>query len=417
MFAVPPSPAYANYVDWRVIAILLGFMLCVAGLRQAGVFDALARAALAGNHGAVYTVGILVALPFGLSMLVTNDVALIVFVPFALAVLVRARRADLAVWTVVLQTIAANMGSMLTPFGNPQNLFIYEVFHVPVGEFFAATAPVVALNGVALVCCVAAMALVLRRGARVGASAAGVGADTLGAKAYGEGEGSGEEGGEDEAFLPSVRAAQAASDTSLAAASAAASVALPAVAPTAALAASLRSRSLCDLVAFGAAFALCVLCVLGAVDTPVMLAAVCALTAARDRHLFACVDWLLLGTFLCFFIFSNNLAAIPAVSGALTGAMATHPFLIPLVASQGISNVPAAALLAPFTQDWTSLLLAVDMGGLGTPVASLASLIALGFYRQMRPAGAAGTGTFVVLFLAFNAAFLALNCAFFALVV
>ena len=368
-FAVPPSAAYAGYINWTLLATLLAFMLCVAGLRSAGVFSWLAKRSLAGGRSVGAAVAVLTALPFFAGMLVTNDVALIAFVPFALVALGMAGRADLAAITVVLQAIAANMGSMLTPFGNPQNLYIYEVFGTPAGAFFGETVLPTLLNGGLLALCVALIAL-RAKGSRVELPA-DVSAGAPAAPAEGE------------------RGAQ-----------------IPE-----------PSRVLgLDALLFGAAFVVCVLRVLGVVPVWVMLAVCAAVAAARNWRLVLRVDWCLLGTFLCFFIFSGNLAAIPAVHDALTAAMAAHPFAIPLAASQVISNVPAAVLLSPFTDNWQALLLAVDMGGLGTPIASLASLIALGFYRKQAPAGSAGFGRCMGLFLLLNVVFLALNCGFYALV-
>ena len=313
MAFVPPSAAYAGYFNWHLIATLLCFMLCVAGLRKAGAFEALARACLRGEHRIGFVSGVLVALPFFLSIFITNDVSLITFVPFSCLVLGFVGRADLCAPVVVLQTLAANMGSMLTPFGNPHNLFIYEVFDTPVGEFLATTAPYTVFSGVLL----AASIAVLTSGKRAGRVSLR------------------------EANLP---------DTPV--------------------------RSL-DIWLFGAGFAVCVLCVLKVIPAWAMLLAVCVLAAVRDRHLFAQVDWFLLGTFLCFFVFSGNLAAIPAVRETLTAAMSANPFWITLGSCQVISNVPATALLSGFTTDWQSVLLGADIGGLGTPVASLASFRAI----------------------------------------
>ena len=351
IFFVPPSAAYAGYFNWRLIATLLCFMLCVAGLRAAGTFEGLARAFLPGQHRVIFVVGVLVALPFCLSIFITNDVSLLTFVPFACLVLGFIGRADLAAPTVVLQAIAANMGSMLTPFGNPHNLFIYEVFQTPVGEFLATTAPFTIFSAVLI----ALVIVALTAGKRGG---------TVSLK---------------KENLPET----------------------PLHTPDTAL--------------FGAAFLICVLCVLKVVPAWAMLIAVCTLAAVRNVRLFAKVDWFLLGTFLCFFIFSGNLAAIPAVHAALTGAMSASPFWITLGASQVISNVPATALLSGFTANWQAVLLGADIGGLGTPVGSLANLIALGLYRKMHPEGAAPFGRYMAIFLALNFSFLILNCGLYLL--
>ena len=346
LFFVPPSAAYAEYFNWRLIATLLCFMLCVAGLRAAGTFEGLARTFLPGQHRVIFIVGVLVALPFFLSIFITNDVSLLTFVPFACLVMGFIGRADLAAPVVVLQAIAANMGSMLTPFGNPHNLFIYEVFQTPVGEFLATTSPFTIFSAVLIALVIVALTAG-KRGGRVRLT---------------------------KESLPGT------------------------------------PLHVTDTALFGVAFLVCVLCVLKVVPVLAMLIAVCGLALVRNWRLFAKVDWFLLGTFLCFFIFSGNLAAIPQVHEALTGAMGASPFWITLGSSQVISNVPATALLSGFTTDWQAVLLGADIGGLGTPVGSLANLIALGLYRKMHPEGAAPLGRYMVIFLALNFSFLILNC-------
>jgi Na+/H+ antiporter NhaD/arsenite permease-like protein len=135
--------------------------------------------------------------------------------------------------------------------------------------------------------------------------------------------------------------------------------------------------------------------------------------ALLDRATLKRVDWSLLATFVCFFVFSGNMARIPAIEGALTWAVGQAPFATSLLASQVISNVPSAVLLSHFTVDWHALLLGVDLGGLGTPVASLASLIAL---RAFRLVPGSTTREFMVPFLKVNAAFLACLVIAYALV-
>ena len=346
LFFVPPSAAYAEYFNWRLIATLLCFMLCVAGLRAAGTFEGLARTFLPGQHRVIFIVGVLVALPFFLSIFITNDVSLLTFVPFACLVMGFIGRADLAAPVVVLQAIAANMGSMLTPFGNPHNLFIYEVFQTPVGEFLATTSPFTIFSAVLIALVIVALTAG-KRGGGVNLTKESLPATPL---------------------------------------------------------------HVTDTALFGVVFLVCVLCVLKVVPVWAMLIVVCGLALARNWRLFAKVDWFLLGTFLCFFVFSGNLAAIPQVHAALTGAMGASPFWITLGASQVISNVPATALLSGFTTDWQAVLLGADIGGLGTPVGSLANLIALGLYRKMHPEGAAPLGRYMAIFLVLNFSFLILNC-------
>lgn len=144
-FFVPPSGEYLSYIDFRTLGILFCLMAAVAGLSGAGVFDALARV-LAKKAGTVRRLSLLLTLAaFGLSMFITNDVALITFVPLTILLLGGAGQRTLMI-TVVMETIAANLGSALTPFGNPQNLYLYSRYHMGIGEFFSVTAPLCLLG-------------------------------------------------------------------------------------------------------------------------------------------------------------------------------------------------------------------------------------------------------------------------------
>lgn len=354
MIAVPPSPEYFGYIKWRTLGLLTMFMLCVAGLQKAGVLERIAQGlvgsvAKSKGGGLKALVAVLVLLPYAGGMFITNDVALLTFVPFALMVLLGHRRADLIPLVLTLQTIAANAGSYLTPFGNPHNLYSYTLFNVGFGEFIAAQAPFTLLLGVYLAVCIALFV----RNSR----------------------------GTHDAEKPQVDGAP-----------------MPVVRLDAAL--------------FAALFAVSVLSVLKVVPVQAAFAVVVLVALLRDRTLLAKVDWLLLGTFVCFFIFSSNLAAIPAVSDVLTSAMSQHPFWITMGASQVISNVPSCTLLAPFTTDWRALAVGANLGGLGSPVGSLASLITLGFFRR---SGQGNIGSFMKVFLGFNVAALALTCGLWVL--
>ena len=141
-FFVPPDAAYLSYIDLRVLALLWCLMTVVAGLRRCGVFDSLAAWLLRRNaaHSRALAV-ILVLLPFFTSMAVTNDVALLTFVPFTIGLLASARCEASVIPMLVLQTLAANLGSMATPVGNPQNLYLYGAYSMSAGEFFSAVLP------------------------------------------------------------------------------------------------------------------------------------------------------------------------------------------------------------------------------------------------------------------------------------
>ena len=328
-FFVPPDAGYLSYIDFRTLALLYALMLMTAGLRKAGAFAHLAHLAVARAKGTRAMSVLLVALSFFSSMLITNDVALLTFVPFAVVLLGMAGRRDDLARVVVLQTVAANLGSMLTPVGNPQNLYIYSYYDLSAGDFFRITAPVWALSLVLLLL----LCLPLPN-ARV--------------EPY-----LGEEPGVDKK----------------------------------------------KLWLYLTLFAVCLLAVFRVLSWQLMLTIVVSSLLIMDRKILLEADFLLLLTFVAFFVFSGNLARLPAVAELLRGALAGREYLTALLASQVISNVPAALLLSGFTGNARALLLGVDVGGLGTPIASLASLISLKLYSRTTDAH---TGRYLAAFTAVN---------------
>ena len=332
-FFVPPDAAYLEYMDFRTLALLYCLMTVVAGLRKAGLFARLAHR-LCENVKNVRTIAlVLVLLCFFSAMLITNDVALLTFVPFAVVVLGMADRKKDLIHIVVLQTAAANLGSMLTPVGNPQNLYLYSCYDLSFGAFLRATGPVwlLSLALTALGCLAlspAPLTLFL---------------------------------GEEPDF---------------------------------------DGRA---LRLYAVLFAVCLLVVLRVIGWPVMLGIVIAVLLIWDRPILLQADFMLLLTFVAFFIFSGNLARIDAVALALRRLMEGRVFLTSLLASQVISNVPAALLLSGFTRDARSLLLGVNIGGLGTPIASLASLISMKLYAH---SDHAHTGRYLAEFTLVNLALL-----------
>ena len=311
MFLVPPDGGYADYVDYRVLALLFCLMLVVAGLQDCGLFDLLARRLLAGEKRFRFLALALVLLPFFSSMLITNDVSLITFVPFAVLVLELTGRQAQLPYIVTLQTVAANLGSMAMPVGNPQNLFLCSKFGIPMGAFFAAVLPLTAVSLVGLVL------------------AAGTTSGDIIRVDFKDAGGIGKPG-------------------------------------------QLKLMLLL--------FVLCLLSVFHVLPWPALLAVVIVAAAVFARHLFPRVDYALLFTFVCFFVFSGNLGRIGAVRTFLTGLMDWNTVVTSALASQVISNVPAAVLLSTFTEDWKGLLVGTNVGGLGTLIASLASLISFKLY-------------------------------------
>ena len=151
-FLVPPDMKYIGYIDFRTLALLYALMTVVAGLRKAGVFVSLARVLCVRAKNTRLIGMILVCLCFFSSMLITNDVALLTFVPFSVVVLGMVGRGQDLLRVVVLQTVAANLGSMLTPVGNPQNLYLYSYYNMTIGNFLAVTFPVWLLSLILVLC-------------------------------------------------------------------------------------------------------------------------------------------------------------------------------------------------------------------------------------------------------------------------
>ena len=332
----PPSADYLNYIDWRVLALLFSLMAVVAGFQECGVFAVLAQRLLAGERRMRFVTLCLVLLPFFVSMLVTNDVALITFVPFAVLVLGLIGRTERLIYIVVLQTIAANLGSMATPVGNPQNLYLYANYELTAGQFFSTMVPLTLISLVGLV--IAALC-VRPEGIKV----------TFSEKA------------------------------------------------------AIRSPGRLGLMAV--LFVLCLLSVFRVLPYPALLAVVAAGMLIFDRPLFRKVDYGLLATFFCFFLFAGNVGACPPMREALTAVMAQNTALASGVTSQVISNVPAAVLLSHFPADWQGLLIGTNIGGLGTPIASLASLISMKAY--LKSPGARG-GRYLLVFTLANGLALAI---------
>ena len=330
---VPPDAAYLDYLDLRTLSLLYCLMVVVAGLRQAGLFAHLAHT-LCASVRTVRAIGLLlVLLSFFSAMLITNDVALLTFVPFAVVVLGMADRKRDLVHIVVLQTVAANLGSMLTPVGNPQNLYLYSFYDLTFGDFLRATLPIWLLS-LALV----SLACLPLSGAPLHIFL-------------------GEEPGLDRR----------------------------------------------GLWLYLALFLVCLLVVLRVLRWPLMLAIVLLVLLVLDRKTLLQADFMLLLTFVAFFVFSGNLARVEAVDTLLRRLLEGRVYLCSLLASQIISNVPAALLLSGFTRDAHALLLGVNVGGLGTPIASLASLISMKLYAH---SDHAHTGRYLAEFTVVNVLFL-----------
>ncbi len=306
-FVVPPSMAYLEYIDWRVLGLLLCLMTVMAGLQKCGLFDWLGEALLKKTHKVWQLCLVLIMLCFFLSMLITNDVALITFVPFAIVALEKSKQERLLIPVVVLQTVAANLGSMLTPIGNPQNLYLYNISQMKLGEFIWCMFPNTMVSFVLLVI---GLLFIKNKNEAV------VQEDLCATKVE-------------------------------------------------------KKQTIIYLVLF--VFSLLVVAKI--LPYELVLLAVLVIVFIEDKQVLKHVDYCLLLTFISFFIFTGNLGNIPVIKETLQHMVDGRELLVGVIASQGISNVPAALLLSGFTSDYKALLAGVNIGGLGTLIASMASLI------------------------------------------
>ena len=333
-FFVPPDAAYARYFDLDTLSCLFCTLAVVSALKIRSFFEWLAGKIVTafGNMRRVSFALVFVTY-FG-SMIMANDMALVTFLPLGWFVLSSCGKEKNTAFVFVMQNIAANLGGMLTPFGNPQNLYLYSHYSIPAGEFFAIMAIPFAVAFVLI----AATCMFVRP---------------------------------DPVKLETP----------------------PVAAPP-----------VWRMIVYFALFALSVMIVFGVFPFWIALVVVTLALLVLEPRCFAHVDYGLLLTFCAFFVFSGNLARIPAIRAGLGALVGASPLLVGTASCQVISNVPSAVLLSNFTADYRHLLIAVNIGGLGTPVASLASLITLGEYRRRRPGT---TARYLGLFSLINFSYLA----------
>ncbi|MCH5185961.1 MAG: citrate transporter [Oscillospiraceae bacterium] len=337
-FIVTPDAQYSSYVDFRTIALLFCLMAVMAGLQNTGVFGVLAESLLKKTHGLKSLSFILVMLCFFFGMLITNDVALITFVPFTVTVLDMLGE-DIKhkniIPIVAMQTVAANLGSMLTPVGNPQNLYLHGISGLGIGEFMSIMMPYTAVSFILLT-----VWSLLRKNTGVDITFDGT-----------------------RNITEKVRA---------------------------------------GIYAF--MFVLCLLTVSRLIDYRITLIIIITLTAVTDRSVFAKVDYTLLLTFIAFFVFVGNTGRIPVFNNYIKHVIDGRECVTGILSSQIISNVPAALLLSGFTDNLKPLIIGVNLGGLGTLIASMASLISFKFIGHENKAL---RGKYLLYFTAANIVFLA----------
>lgn len=335
-FFVPPSAKYIDYLDFKVLTLLFNLMLIVAGIKEQWIFRRIAEKLTLNAKSSKPLELILVLLPFFSSMVITNDVALITFVPFALALLNGVGLQKRIIRTLVLQTIAANLGSMLTPIGNPQNLYLYTKSGMSMGDFFLLMLP---LSLVAL----AALIIVVLVGKK-------------------------------EEIKLSFDKPNYEIDKK-------------------------------KLIILAVLFVICLGTVFRLSFDPwyISFGIVLVVGLVFFRNLFKEVDYFLLGTFIGFFIFIGNMQRIPAVTKVIENLLSGQEMVVSFGMSQVISNVPAAMLLSGFTDNTKALLMGVNIGGLGTIIASLASLISYKFYAVTEDSK---KGKYLLIFTAWNVLFI-----------
>lgn len=336
-FFVPVSKAYVGYIDWNTLFILFSLMAVVSSFRKYSLFNALGSALCSVVRSLRTLSAVLVLLCFFTSMFITNDVALLTFVPFSLMLLTPLAPSWCVMYVVALQTIAANTGSMLTPLGNPQNLFLYSKLNISIWAFIKLLLPYTLLS---LALLLVSMLVIPRTKISVPTSS---GRRNLNKKKI---------------FFSTVL------------------------------------------------FALCLLSVVRIIPKSVVAAIVAVCLFITDRDVLKSVDYMLLLTFSAFFVFTGNMSNISSIKEALEKVVSGNELISAVLSSQVISNVPATLLLYPFSLHTKSLLVGVNIGGLGTLVASLASLISYKIYNANISAN--GKSNYMLVFTLMNVAFLAL---------
>lgn len=341
-FIVPPDAEYLGYIDFKTLTCLFCVLGIVGALRNIRFFSMLARSIVRRFKNARMCTLALVCITFIGSMLIANDMALLTFLPLGYFVLSASNKRGRMAFTFVMQNIAANLGGMLTPFGNPQNLYLYSRFDIPTGEFMRIMAPPFAVAITLIVACCM--------------------------------------------FVPAE----------------------PMEVPDEPVRLPKRRTAI-----YLAAFALSIAIVFRGIPYWIGLIVIPALLLVMDRRALAGVDYPLLLTFVFFFIFAGNMSRIPAVSRFFSALLEKDTLSFSVLSCQVISNVPSAILLSRFTTDYPALLVGVNIGGTGTLIASLASLITFREYSFHNPDKKL---RYLGIFSAFNFGFLAVLMLFMKLV-
>ena len=347
---IRPDSTYISYIDFRTLSILLCLMLVMAGLRKEGVFKYIGEKLLERTTTRRGLALVLIMLCFFFSMIITNDVALISFVPFTIEVIRMmdehddASKRSFSIKLIVLETIAANLGSMLTPIGNPQNLYLYSLLGISIGEFVKIM-PYSMMS----------LAILVIAGIFMFPSRKDHADETI-AKSDDK---------DDEI--------------------------------------SQKSFSKRIIIGYLVMFVLSLLVVVHVLPYQFVLIATVLGVYVIDKSTLKNADYFLLLTFIFLFVFVGNIKRISPIKDALLSILNGREVLTSIVASQFISNVPAAILLSGMTDKLRLLVIGTNLGGLGSLIASMASLISFKFYGQLEDCN---KGRYITVFTVLNIIFL-----------
>ena len=332
-FIVPPDAAYLAYFDYKTLTCLFCVLAVVCALKNIRFFYILARKVVQLFKNARMSVLALVYITFIGSMLIANDMALLTFLPLGFFVLTTTHMEKYMAFTFIMQNIAANLGGMLTPFGNPQNLYLYSFFEIPTGEFIEIMLlPFVLSVALITLCCI---------------------------------------------LFVKAEPLQLTDEK-----------------------VSLDPKK---TVLYLVLFALSIVIVFRVIPYWIGLVVIPLVLLFVDRKALCMVDYGLLFTFVFFFIFAGNMARIDVVRAFFSALLDKSTLLFSVISCQCISNVPSAILLSQFTENYRELLVGVNIGGVGTLIASLASLITFREYTANNPGK---TAKYILEFSAFNFGFL-----------
>jgi Na+/H+ antiporter NhaD/arsenite permease-like protein len=337
-FFVSPDKKYLEYIDFRVLAILFCMMLVVSELVILGVFDKLTNKLLSKVNSSRLVSLILVWLAFFMGMLLTNDVTLVTLVPFAIALMKSFDDRRTLTFTLILMTVSTNLGSMQTPIGNPQNIYLYTYYNMEIGHFLALVLPYSLCSLVLVTIAVFILCKDMK-----------------------------------------IRHEKKTEEKKI----------------------SVIKLAICTVL-----FVLSLLVVLRVIHFLIAFAVLAVVMLIMDRKAFKGVDYTLLITFVFFFVFVGNMGRIDAVYEAISKIVEKSPALTAIVSSQVISNVPAAILLSVFTDNGDALVIGTNLGGLGTLIASMASLITYKFHAAL-PKAKEKSISYVGAFTVVNVIFLA----------